>query len=321
MMRRVLTILPLVMILEACGVSIPPKDLVDARATYKRAEEGPAGTLQPAELHTAKTALDEAEAAYAKDEKSPKTLDLAYVALRKAEWAEAVGAMAADQKRKVAAEAEATKLQKEYIARTEKELGKTKGELGKTKEDLGKTKEDLGKTKADLGKASGELGKTKEELAAEKKKLEEEKAARIAAEKKAQEAKDALAKIMAVKEESRGTVITLSGSVLFASGEYKLLPSAQESLNRVADALKNMAEHTFVIEGHTDNVGKDSVNQELSRKRAEAVRDYLVVRGVPADMIKAVGKGSAVPVADNKTAEGRANNRRVEIIVQPEGKK
>lgn len=323
MMRRVLASLPLLLIFTtACGVTVPPKDLTAAREVYKAAEEGPAGKLQPAELHTAKTAIDEAEAAMKSEgEKAPKTLDLAYVALRKAERAKVLGELAADQKTKTEAEAMIGKLQKEYIARTEKELGKTKGELGKTKEDLGKTKEDLGKTKGELGKATGELGKTKEELAAEKKKLEEEKAARLAAEKKAQEAKDALAKIMAVKEEPRGTVITLSGSVLFASGEYKLLPSAQESLNRVADALKNMAEHTFVVEGHTDNVGKDAVNQELSRKRAEAVRDYLVVRGVSADMIKAVGKGSAVPVSDNKTAEGRAMNRRVEIIVQPDTKK
>jgi outer membrane protein OmpA-like peptidoglycan-associated protein len=329
MKRHLFASVPLLLLLTACGAAVPPKDLVAARETYKRAESGPAGTLQPAELHTAKTAIDEAEASMKDDgEKSPKTLDLSYVALRKAERAEALGELAAEQKRKAEAEAKLAQIQKDYIAKTEKELGKTKGELGKTKDDLGKTKEDLGKTKGELGKTkeelgktSGELGKTKEDLAAEKKKLEEEKAARLAAEKKAQEAKDALAKIMAVKEEPRGTVITLSGSVLFATGEYKLLPGAQEQLNKVADALSKMQEHHFVVEGHTDNVGKDADNQTLSKKRAEAVRDYLIVRGVSGNAITAVGKASAVPVADNKTAEGRAMNRRVEIIIKPEGGK
>jgi outer membrane protein OmpA-like peptidoglycan-associated protein len=308
-MNRVLfASVPLVMFLNACGAAIPPKDLVAARDTYKRAEAGPAGALQPAELHTAKTALDEAEAALKDDgENDPKTLDKSYVALRKAERAEALGEVAAQNKRKIEAEATLAKIQKDYIASTEKELGKTKGELGKTKEDL--------------GKASGELGKTKEELAAQAKKLEEEKAARLAAEKKAQEAKDALAKIMAVKEEPRGTVITLSGSVLFATGEYKLLPGAQEQLNKVADALSKMQERSFVVEGHTDNVGKDADNMTLSKKRAEAVRDYLVVRGVSANAITAVGKSSAVPIADNKTAEGRGMNRRVEIIIQDDNAK
>jgi outer membrane protein OmpA-like peptidoglycan-associated protein len=322
-MNRVLfASVPLVMFLNACGAAIPPKDLVAARDTYKRAEAGPAGALQPAELHTAKTALDEAEAALKDEgENDPKTLDKSYVALRKAERAEALGEVAAQNKRKIEAEATLAKIQKDYIASTEKELGATKGELGKTKEDLGKTKGELGKTKEDLGKASGELGKTKEELAAQAKKLEEEKAARLAAEKKAQEAKDALAKIMAVKEEPRGTVITLSGSVLFATGEYKLLPGAQDQLNKVADALSKMQERSFVVEGHTDNVGKDADNMTLSKKRAEAVRDYLVVRGVSANAITAVGKSSAVPIADNKTAEGRGMNRRVEIIIHDDNAK
>lgn len=329
MKRALLASIPLLILVNACGAPIPPKDLVAARETYKRAEEGPAGKLQPAELHTAKTAIDEAEESLKDDgEKSPKTLDKSYVALRKAERAEALGMLAAEQKRKADLEAQAAKLQKDYIAMTEKELGKTKGELGKTKEalgktseDLGKTKGELGKTKEELGKASGDLNKTKEELAAEKKKLEDEKAARLAAEKKAQEAKDALAKIMAVKEEPRGTVITLSGSVLFATGEYKLLPGAQDQLNKVADALGKMQERSFVVEGHTDNVGKDADNMTLSKKRAEAVRDYLVVRGVSANAITAVGKASAVPIADNKTPEGRAMNRRVEIIIHDDNAK
>jgi len=120
-----------------------------------------------------------------------------------------------------------------------------------------------------------------------------------------------------VTEEARGTVITLSGSVLFASGQATLLPIAQERLDQVARMLLDNPGRSIRIEGHTDSRGSAARNQELSRLRAESVRQYLISRSVPADLVRAEGIGSARPVADNRTAEGRANNRRVEIIVEP----
>lgn len=113
-------------------------------------------------------------------------------------------------------------------------------------------------------------------------------------------------------------VITLSGSVLFASNRTDLLPSAQAKLSEVAAALtKQDAESKITVEGHTDSQGNPSYNQDLSQRRAQAVRDYLVSRGMAADRVSAQGFGLTRPVADNATAEGRANNRRVEIVVQP----
>jgi outer membrane protein OmpA-like peptidoglycan-associated protein len=73
----------------------------------------------------------------------------------------------------------------------------------------------------------------------------------------------------------------------------------------------------MIVEGHTDSQGSEASNQELSQRRAQSVRDYLVSRGVPNDIISATGVGQHRPVSDNTTATGRANNRRVEIIVQP----
>jgi outer membrane protein OmpA-like peptidoglycan-associated protein len=75
-----------------------------------------------------------------------------------------------------------------------------------------------------------------------------------------------------------------------------------------------------VIEGHTDSRGSDSHNVDLSQRRAEAVRTYLVSRGYPSERIQAHGIGKGRPTTSNDTSEGRANNRRVEIIVQPAGK-
>ena len=86
--------------------------------------------------------------------------------------------------------------------------------------------------------------------------------------------------------------------------------------DQVAEALKQQdAQKRMVVEGHTDSMGSDSTNQPLSLNRATAVRNYLVSRGVASDRITATGMGSSHPIVDNKTAENRANNRRVEIVI------
>jgi outer membrane protein OmpA-like peptidoglycan-associated protein len=165
-----------------------------------------------------------------------------------------------------------------------------------------------------------ELQQTKKELANQNQALQSERQKREEAEKKAAQAAADLQRIAAVKQESRGMVITLSGAVLFGSGQAALLPGAMVKLNEVADALlKGNSESRMVVEGHTDSQGTASLNQDLSIKRAQSVRDYLVSRGIAADRITAQGMGSTRPVAPNNTAEGRADNRRVEIIVQPAG--
>lgn len=149
-------------------------------------------------------------------------------------------------------------------------------------------------------------------------KLKSEQALREAAEKRAQQAAADLAKFASVKQEPRGMVITLSGSVLFASAKSDLLPAAQLKLNDVANALtKEDPLSKIVIEGHTDSQGQPDYNQELSQRRAQVVRDYLVTRGIASDRVTAQGFGPSRSIAENTSAEGRANNRRVEIVVQP----
>jgi len=127
-----------------------------------------------------------------------------------------------------------------------------------------------------------------------------------------------LAEIAKVKEETRGVVITLSGSVLFATGKSDLLPIAQDKLNQVAKALTDQGFKSIVVQGYTDSVGSAADNDRLSLKRAQSVRDYLVTHGIPPEKATAEGKGANNPVADNKTADGRAENRRVEIVVTPD---
>jgi outer membrane protein OmpA-like peptidoglycan-associated protein len=166
------------------------------------------------------------------------------------------------------------------------------------------------KAKKDYEVTQAEIMKnTSEQLSIEQK-------ARIDAEKIAADALADLAKLAAIREEERGLVITLSGSVLFASNESTLLPAAVDRLNKVADALLVTKQKHLIIEGFTDSQGSSEYNLVLSQKRADAVRSYLISRGYPGDLINTRGIGEERPVSDNSSAEGRANNRRVEIVVE-----
>lgn len=266
-----------------CAASLPPQDLVDARKAYDRASTGPAKTLNPADLHDAKQQLDTAEKAFAEDGDTQQTRDQAYLSVRATQLAV-------------------------VVARTRAAENATEGVVADMHAD----------EKLAVASTAAELERTKAELATQGAAVKDEKARRIDAEKRAAQAAADLARIATVKQEARGMVITLSGGVLFESAKSELLPAAQVKLNDVAKAL--MQEDplsAIVIEGHTDSQGGADFNRELSERRASAVREYLVGHGVAADRITAQGLGLTRPIADNKSPEGRANNRRVEIVVQP----
>jgi outer membrane protein OmpA-like peptidoglycan-associated protein len=265
-------------VLGACGTAAPPRQLIDARAAYNEARLGKAAELAPAELHMAKVSLNAAEQAFQQDAESAETYTLSYVALRTAE-----------------------------LVRVQAETKQYKADLDQAQRDLDRLE-------------SEEITRTRSELARAKSELESERSARVAAETRERDAMQRLAAAAAlsVKEESRGTVIVLPGNVLFTSGEYQLTPEAQQKLALIADTLRPAAKnHEIVVEGHTDSRGTPMSNQLLSENRARAVMDYMVQRGVPTSAITSVGIGQARPIADNASADGRANNRRVEIIVKP----
>jgi outer membrane protein OmpA-like peptidoglycan-associated protein len=115
------------------------------------------------------------------------------------------------------------------------------------------------------------------------------------------------------KQTQRGAVVTL-GDVLFDTGAATLKPGADLSLNRLASYLKAHPQTKVSIEGHTDSRGSEEYNEELSKRRADAVAKALVERGVSADAVSTVGRGKGYPVATNDTAAGRQQNRRVEIV-------
>jgi OmpA-OmpF porin, OOP family len=118
---------------------------------------------------------------------------------------------------------------------------------------------------------------------------------------------------MRAKKTDRGMVLTL-GDVLFDTGKSTLKPGAFATIERLANVLKEDQNRKVTIEGHTDSVGSDEFNQQLSEARANAVRTALVERGVSDSQISAVGKGESFPVATNDNAAGRQQNRRVELV-------
>jgi outer membrane protein OmpA-like peptidoglycan-associated protein len=283
------SVLSAVLALLGCGVTPPSDELVAARQTYQQAASGNAAELVPDQLLTAKQALDQAETAHREDPQSFDERSLAYVAQRKAQLAMALASQAAAKKDIEKADAEYKRLQDELRKKALSSAQENQRQLEKVRKQL----EAQGKK---LNWTAKELAEAQKKYLAAMKSLEE---------------------IAKIKEEQRGMVITLSGGVLFVTGKADLLPIARESLEKVAEVLQQQDPNKkIVVEGHTDSVGTEANNLTLSQRRADAVRAFLVSRGVEANRISAVGKGEGFPVADNKSPEGRANNRRVEIVVK-----
>jgi outer membrane protein OmpA-like peptidoglycan-associated protein len=123
--------------------------------------------------------------------------------------------------------------------------------------------------------------------------------------------------ILETRDTARGLVVNMS-DVLFDFGKYTLRPLAREKLAKISGIVLAYPSLKLAIEGNTDSVGTEAFNQELSEKRAEAVRNYLTQQGVPESSTTATGFGKTRPIASNDTSEGRQQNRRVELIVSGE---
>lgn len=289
----------------ACA-STAPEQLIEARNAYAVSSSGLAAKMTPTELYDAKNALDRADKEFNDHGDTYECRDYAYIAERKVELADAKARTEVDRIKI----AEAVKA---GVVVRDAQVKNGQIALAASREQLKDERQENATTTNALRATNTEQGKELDKSAAQ---LESEKQARLAAEASLAGAMRDLAAVAAVKEDTRGMIITLSGSVLFASNKYALLNTAMTKLDQVAEALKAQgADKRMVVEGHTDSQGSDQINQPLSLNRATAVRDYLVSRGVASDRISAIGMGSSKPITDNSTPENRANNRRVEIII------
>jgi outer membrane protein OmpA-like peptidoglycan-associated protein len=109
--------------------------------------------------------------------------------------------------------------------------------------------------------------------------------------------------------------VEIKETIQFTPGKATIKIESYPILDEIAQVLKEVPEMRLVIEGHTDSIGDATVNKQLSQKRADAVRDYLISRGTNADRVTAVGYGEERPIADNGSESGREKNRRVEFKI------
>jgi outer membrane protein OmpA-like peptidoglycan-associated protein len=283
-LRGVGAALPLLLLVGGCAPQMPPVALTEARAEFLRAKTGIAMQLDPTDVHEADVALQKAETAFQNEPNEATTNDLAVIADRRALIAEARAASMHAQQDALAAK-------QQGVALTEAQLQNARSQLGQTQM---------------------QLEQQQAASAAQALQLRDLQA-------KLKDARDTIAKIATVKDDDRGMVITLQGEVLFKTGKWDLKAGAMAKLDEIAGALKGK-EQPIVVYGYTDNVGAMDMNMDLSQKRAMAVRDYLATKGIPQDLITGEGKGPADPISDNTSIEGRASNRRVEIVVKPKSK-
>ena len=123
--------------------------------------------------------------------------------------------------------------------------------------------------------------------------------------------------VLQTRDTARGLVVNMS-DVLFDTGKYSLRPLAREKLAKLAGIVSGHPGLRLAVEGYTDSVGGDDYNQQLSENRSNGVRDYLTQQGMAGDSVTARGFGKTEPVATNDTAEGRQQNRRVELVISGE---
>lgn len=216
-------------------------------------------------------------------------------------------------------EAEQARMQAEQ-ARAAAQAAQADAERMKAEAEKARQEADKARQEADAARAAAEQQKQALAVEADKARhaAEESDRLRQQAEKEKTDLRAQLLQqlntILATRDTARGLIANMS-DVLFKTGSFELLPGARERLAKVSGIVIAHPGLHLEVEGHTDAVGSDDYNQQLSEKRAGAVRDYLVQQGIPSDTIVARGLGKTQPVASNDTTEGRQQNRRVELVL------
>jgi outer membrane protein OmpA-like peptidoglycan-associated protein len=288
----------------------PPAELINARQAYQHASAGQAAQLVPAELHKAKVALDIAEKSFQDDPKSFRTRDLAYVADRKAKLAEALATT-------VAGNATTAKANQDYQT-TQTEIVKN------TKEDL--AAEQKARLDTEAKRVQDSTNAATETVRVQ--------AANVAEARRIQDSTNAAAEALRIKDSTnaaqlasekqktdtvfvlvKGKTVVLRG-VNFEFNKATLTKDSERILWRACNAMVANSDVRVVITGYTDNVGSQKFNQALSLKRAQAVKNWLVKKGIASNRMRTVGRGENEPMASNDTDAGRADNRRIEFYVE-----
>jgi outer membrane protein OmpA-like peptidoglycan-associated protein len=323
-----------------------PLELFEARNSIRIAHIALADKYAAPTLAKAEQQLRNAEEVYAR--KSDKKFVIAasrevvetaeearVMAVKQKAEEDAQAKMAADKR---AAEEREAKARADAIAEAQRrqEAETAKAEAQRMQQEAQKAAAEAARQKAEAEKASAaalvqqqaaqaaadQAAKDRAAAVAQQRaaEAETEKARQAAAEAEAEKAQlraqllSQLNSILQTRDSARGLIINMS-DVLFDTGSYTLKPGAREKLAKISGIVLAHPGLALQIEGHTDSVGGDDYNQQLSERRADSVRDFLAEQGVPASSITSRGFGKTQPVASNDTTEGRQRNRRVELVV------
>lgn len=282
------------------GCSSLPADnpsLMQARADYQAAQNNPdTREFAAAELRLANEALARADSSWNNRDRPSEVDHYAYIAKQRIAAAQQTGQQRAAERSTAAAAAERDKIL--LAARTQEADAATR---------------DANRAKAVAAASIREASAAQRDAAAAQARADAtQTAANDAMARNAQ--LEAMLRDMNAKQTDRGMVITI-GDVLFDTGRADLKAGSVNGLDKLAAFMQQYPERKVRIEGYTDSVGSDTTNQELSSRRADAVRVALINMGVSPDRISTRGYGESLPVASNDNAAGRQMNRRVEIVL------
>jgi outer membrane protein OmpA-like peptidoglycan-associated protein len=297
-----------------------PLQVYEARNALEIAKSRGAEKDAPEIFTKAAASLQMTENALTGKADKKEIMSKARQAIQFAEDARALAAQRQEEAR-IAAErdAAAAKAKAEAEAKAAEEAAEAKrkaDEEAKRQAELAAAKQAQMKAEADAAAAKAKAEEVALKARAEAARADAERTRQAAAALRAQ-LLEQFNRILETRDTPRGLVVNM-GDVLFDFGKYDLRPEAREKLAKLSGIILAHPGLNLGIEGHTDNVGSDEVNQKLSGQRAEAVRSYLIEQGLTQANVTARGFGESMPVVDNSTPANRQKNRRVEIVVSGE---
>jgi len=297
--------------LAACSLTRPDNSVLEeARGGYARAQSDPqVAKFAADELNQAGAALTKADDAWTKREDDALVNQLAYVAKQRVAIAQETARQKAADANAVSVRAERDKIRLD--SRTaEADTAQRNAAAALLSAEASQRQSEASQRRAEASQRESEASQRQSEMSQRQAQDAEARSRQL----------DAQLKELDAKKTARGLVITLA-DVLFDTDQAQLRSGdGMRGVQKLADILKQYPQHNVLIEGFTDSTGSNSHNQELSDRRANAVRTALLDTGIGADRIASRGYGPTFPVASNATAAGRQLNRRVEIIVSDEGK-
>jgi outer membrane protein OmpA-like peptidoglycan-associated protein len=294
-----------------------PLELYEARNAVQIAQWGGAERYATESFQKATQLLQQAEDYQSRKSAKKSVVMAAREAAQTAEDARLIAAKRQREEQEAAERAAAqARVDEEAQKKAQAEAERAEAERAKADAEAARREADAARAAALDQQQAAEVEAQRAQLAAQQANQEKERAEAEKAQLRTRLAQQ-LNEILETRETARGLIVNMS-DVLFDTAKYDLRPSAREKLAKIAGIVLAHPGLQLEIEGHTDDRGSEEYNQQLSEKRASAVKDYLVQQGISPLSVVARGYGESMPLADNQTASGRQRNRRVELVVSGE---